>query len=255
MNYKLLLLVVVLLFIGANLMCSCCRYPVFDFITSGFKEGNTNPDTGKPGSNEAVNTAANDAVEMNKKMQPMPAAVAATSALNQGSSSTTDNTDGMTTIKEGNTGIQKLFNAGANAITGGGDKTKEGFSTFQNEWNVITGKSEPREEAIPVMKEGLSVMGSDINEVQNSDVAGMWVSKANTYASEFGYGINNNTGSAYTAAEPLKNGEMVLFAKNKFKPECCPAPYSSSTGCVCMTPEQINYLNTRGGNRTSDSGV
>ena len=98
-------------------------------------------------------------------------------------------------------------------------------------------------------------MGSDINEVQNSDVAGMWVSKANTYASEFGYGVINNTGSAYTASEPLKNGEMVLFAKNKFKPECCPAPYSSSTGCVCMTPEQINYLNTRGGNRTSDSGV
>ena len=255
MNYKLLLLVVVLLFIGANLMCSCCRYPVFDFITSGFKEGITNPDTGKPGSNEAVNTAANDAVEMNKKMQPMPAAVAATSALNQGSSSTTDKKDGMATIKEGNTGIHNLFNAGANAITGGGDKTKEGFSTFQNGWNVITGKSEPREEAIPVKKEGLSVMGSDINEVQNSDVAGMWVSKANTYASEFGYGINNNTGSAYTAAEPLKNGEMVLFAKNKFKPECCPAPYSSSTGCVCMTPEQINYLNTRGGNRTSDSGV
>jgi hypothetical protein len=116
----------------------------------------------------------------------------------------------------------------------------------------------PRAEDISVTskgKEGLALMGSDINEVQNGDVAGMWVTKANTYASEFGYGINNNTGSAYTADEPLKNGEMVMFAKNKFKPECCPAPYSSSTGCVCMTPEQINYLNTRGGNRTSDSGV
>jgi hypothetical protein len=101
----------------------------------------------------------------------------------------------------------------------------------------------------------MAVMGSDINEVQNGDVAGMWVTKAQTYASEFGYGVMNNTGSAYTADEPLKNGEMVIFAKNKFKPECCPAPYSSSTGCVCMTPEQINYLNTRGGNRTSDSGV
>jgi hypothetical protein len=120
-----------------------------------------------------------------------------------------------------------------------------------------SGGAEPFVEKIPVTagKEGLALMGSDINEVQNGDVAGMWVTKANTYASEFGYGINNNTGSAYTADEPLKNGEMVMFAKNKFKPECCPAPYSSSTGCVCMTPEQINYLNTRGGNRTSDSGV
>jgi hypothetical protein len=108
---------------------------------------------------------------------------------------------------------------------------------------------------ISPVNEGMTTIGSDINEVQNGDVAGMWVTKANTYASEFGYGTINNTGSAYSADEPLKNGEMVIFAKNKFKPECCPAPYSSSTGCVCMTPEQINYLNTRGGNRTSDSGV
>ena len=101
----------------------------------------------------------------------------------------------------------------------------------------------------------MTTLGSDVNEIQNSDVAGMWVTKANTYASEFGYGTLNNAGAAYTADEPLKNGELVIFAKNKSKPECCPSPYSTSTGCVCMTPEQINYLNTRGGNRTSDSGI
>ena len=104
-------------------------------------------------------------------------------------------------------------------------------------------------------KEGMTTLGSDVNEIQNSDIAGMWVSKANTYASEFGYGIINNTGSSYTADEPLKNGELVIFSKNKSKPECCPSPYSTSTGCICITPEQIHYLNTRGGNRTSDSGV
>jgi hypothetical protein len=246
MNYKLLLLVVVLLFIGANLMCSCCRYPIFNYLMGGIKEGNTSKDIGRPGSNEAVKTAVNDAVEMNKKMQPIPDVVAATSALNQGNKTK----DGMTQMKEGNTGIQNLFNAGVNMVTG----KKEGFSTFTNGLNILTGKAVPHEQSIRV-NEGMSIMGSDINEVQNGDVAGMWVSKANSYASEFGYGIINNTGSAYTADEPLKNGEMVIFAKNKFKPECCPAPYSSSTGCVCMTPEQINYLNTRGGNRTSDSGV
>lgn len=254
MNYKLLLLVVVVLFIGANLMCSCCRYPIFDYIMGRFKEGNTGRDTGRPGSNEAVNAASKDAADMTKKMQPIPDVVAATSKLSQGS----------TSKKEGNTGLQQLFNAGKNVLTGNTNTNTntntEGFSTFANGLNLITGgglggNTAPREEAIPVKKEGMSIMGSDINEIQNSDVAGMWVSKANTYASEFGYGINNNTGSAYTADEPLKNGEMVIFAKNKFKPECCPAPYSSSTGCVCMTPEQINYLNTRGGNRTSDSGV
>jgi hypothetical protein len=244
MNYKLILLVLVTLFIGANLMCSCCRFPVFDYLMGrGLKEGAENPDAGTPGSKQSTNVAAKDVVKMVNQQRSVPDIVAATAA-------TVDKAkkDGMAGRIEGffdAGGIPTAFMTGVNAVTGG---VNQG------------GKAEPapRQEAIPVKKdgrEGMAVMGSDINEVQNGDVAGMWVTKAQTYASEFGYGIMNNTGSAYTADEPLKNGEMVIFAKNKFKPECCPAPYSSSTGCVCMTPEQINYLNTRGGNRTSDSGV
>ena len=231
MNYKLILLVLVSLFIGANLMCGCCRYPIFTYLMgrngASIKEGIDNKNVGTPGSAASKNKAANDAAEMLSKEQELPNIIKATS----------------TPVKESMSGLPTDFTAGLNQLAGmmGG-----------------SGGAQPRAEDIPVTpkgKEGLALMGSDINEVQNGDVAGMWVSKANTYASEFGYGIINNTGSAYTADEPLKNGEMVLFAKNKFKPECCPAPYSSSTGCVCMTPEQINYLNTRGGNRTSDSGV
>jgi hypothetical protein len=48
----------------------------------------------------------------------------------------------------------------------------------------------------------------------------------------------------------VPSDELHFFAENKFAPECCPSSYSSSTGCACMTPEQLNYLNTRGGNRT-----
>jgi hypothetical protein len=213
MNYKLILLLIVSLFIGANLLCGCCRYPVFTYLMGGgakVKEGIDNKNVGAPGSSASVKKAAGDVAEINAS--PTPALVAATQ--------TPPPTSGMANLKDGFT-----------------DMFKKGLS-------VIT----------PV-NEGMTSIGSDINEVQNGDVAGMWVTKANTYASEFGYGTINNTGSAYSADEPLKNGEMVMFAKNKFKPECCPAPYSSSTGCVCMTPEQINYLNTRGGNRTSDSGV
>jgi hypothetical protein len=213
MNYKLILLLIVSLFIGANLLCGCCRYPVFTYLMGGgakVKEGIDNKNVGAPGSSASVKKAAGDVAEINAN--PTPSLVAA----NQ----TPPPTSGMANLKDGFT-----------------DMFKKGLS-------VIT----------PV-NEGMTSIGSDINEVQNGDVAGMWVTKANTYASEFGYGTINNTGSAYSADEPLKNGEMVMFAKNKFKPECCPAPYSSSTGCVCMTPEQINYLNTRGGNRTSDSGV
>jgi hypothetical protein len=104
--------------------------------------------------------------------------------------------------------------------------------------------------------EGASTLGASLDEKNNGDLASSWISKATTFASEFGYGDINNTGTAYTGTPvPLPEGELVIFAQNKFKPECCPSPYSSSTGCACITPEQINYLNTRGGNRTSDSGV
>jgi len=196
-------------------------------------------DAGSPGSDASVEAAAKDAQYIIKKKQHVPKLIEATAETVAQSK---NETVAQSKKKEGF--LPDLFNTGmdvASRIT------------------ELTGPA-PRQEVIPVKgagagKEGLALMGSDVNEVQNGDVAGMWVTKANTYASEFGYGIINNTGSAYTADEPLKNGELVIFAKNKFKPECCPAPYSSSTGCVCMTPEQITYLNTRGGNRTSDSGV
>jgi len=47
---------------------------------------------------------------------------------------------------------------------------------------------------------------------------------------------------------PLPEGELDMFATTPFKPECCPNFYSNSTGCACMTTEQYNYLQLRGGN-------
>jgi hypothetical protein len=186
-------------------------------------EGIDGKDVGTPGSQASVNKANGDVQEVININRPIPPVVAAVTPAPQQAATAEPFISGT-------------FQKGIDVLTGGG-----GVAAVDTK--------------IPVVTDGMSLMGSDINEVQNGDVAGMWVSKANTYASEFGYGIMNNTGSSYTADEPLKNGSLVMFAKNKFKPECCPSPYSSSTGCVCMTPEQITYLNTRGGNRTSDSGV
>jgi hypothetical protein len=88
----------------------------------------------------------------------------------------------------------------------------------------------------------------------NTDVTGSWMSKATKYSSDLGYQATNCKSNAYVGtAVPLPDGELFFFQNNQFKPECCPAPYSSSTGCACMSTEQIRYLNTRGGNRTSDS--
>jgi hypothetical protein len=47
---------------------------------------------------------------------------------------------------------------------------------------------------------------------------------------------------------PLPEGELDMFAKMDFKPECCPNAYSSSTGCACMDVNSYNYLRQRGGN-------
>ena len=234
MYYKIVILVIVTLFIGANLLCGCCRYPIFDMITGksscSAKEGlldKTPP--GPVGSTTSVNQAKKDVVDITAK--PVPALVQAVNAA-AADADKKDEKLGFMNIGDLGTAINTAFGS----IGGDGAKPRQGFITSGT-------------------KEGMTTLGSDINEVQNGDVAGMWVTKANTYASEFGYGTINNFGASYTADEPLKNGELVMFAKNKSKPECCPSPYSTSTGCICMTPEQINYLNTRGGNRTSDSGV
>jgi len=47
---------------------------------------------------------------------------------------------------------------------------------------------------------------------------------------------------------PLPNGQMDMFATTSFTPKCCPNTFSTSMGCACMTLEQLNYLNQRGGN-------
>jgi hypothetical protein len=53
---------------------------------------------------------------------------------------------------------------------------------------------------------------------------------------------------------PLPPGELFFFADNNFKPECCVPPFSSvssADGCACVTKEQVDYINARGGNRSA----
>ena len=51
-------------------------------------------------------------------------------------------------------------------------------------------------------------------------------------------------------SEEDKRKDMFIFAYNKSSPECCPATYSTSTGCICTTKNQRDYINQRGNNRT-----
>lgn len=53
---------------------------------------------------------------------------------------------------------------------------------------------------------------------------------------------------------PLPEGKLNFFYGNTFDPECCfkPHNYSSSTGCACISEEQMRFLNERGGNNNMD---
>lgn len=63
---------------------------------------------------------------------------------------------------------------------------------------------------------------------------------------------------------PLKDEEiyqyppsdsMFIFDRNYSSPYCCPSTFSTSTGCVCTTPHQRDYIGTmRGGNKTYPDG-
>jgi hypothetical protein len=41
---------------------------------------------------------------------------------------------------------------------------------------------------------------------------------------------------------------LFMFKNNQCKPECCGSSFSCSGGCVCSTPNQRQYLASRGGN-------
>jgi hypothetical protein len=78
-----------------------------------------------------------------------------------------------------------------------------------------------------------------------------WVKDAARYAKGMG---NENKLDSYQYNSgptiPLPEGELNFFKDTKFDPSCCPATYSNSTGCACLSKPQFNYLTMRGGNHT-----
>jgi len=57
----------------------------------------------------------------------------------------------------------------------------------------------------------------------------------------------NLSGRSLTTNILYTNNE---FNKNASHASCCPSVFSNSSGCICLTSEQSNFLNERGGNRT-----
>jgi len=78
-----------------------------------------------------------------------------------------------------------------------------------------------------------------------------WVKNALRYSKGMG---NENKLDSYKYHSgppiPLPEGELFFFNNTKFDSECCPATYSSSQGCACLSQAQYNHLMMRGGNNT-----
>lgn len=43
--------------------------------------------------------------------------------------------------------------------------------------------------------------------------------------------------------------ELFQFQDNRVSADCCPSPFSTDRGCLCLTDSQIKQFETRGGNR------
>jgi hypothetical protein len=43
--------------------------------------------------------------------------------------------------------------------------------------------------------------------------------------------------------------ELFQFQNNRVSADCCPSPFSTDRGCVCLTDAQIKDFGNRGGNR------
>lgn len=60
-------------------------------------------------------------------------------------------------------------------------------------------------------------------------------------------GKKNLSGRSLTTNTLFTNNE---FNKNESHVSCCPSVFSNANGCICLTSEQSNLLNRRGGNRS-----
>lgn len=87
------------------------------------------------------------------------------------------------------------------------------------------------------VREGLQVIGAAVDYTMSSSTKNGVTSKKI---------FDKLETNSLVSPEPVPNEKMAIFSDNTFSPECCPAAYSSSNGCVCATPEQVDFIARRG---------
>lgn len=49
--------------------------------------------------------------------------------------------------------------------------------------------------------------------------------------------------------ENAADTELYIFKNNRIGADCCPSPFTTGAGCVCLTDSQLSNFASRGGNR------
>lgn len=121
--------------------------------------------------------------------------------------------------------------------------------------NLLTGCSKVS------LKEGMQMlMGSSLDYNMGEGVQGSWSTKTQQQGNSISWRSQDH--DSYNS-EMVSSDVMNFFANTDFSPNCCGSTYSAnggltgqgytSGGCACLSPEQMNFLNQRGGNRTMNT--
>ena len=96
-----------------------------------------------------------------------------------------------------------------------------------------------------VKKEGFDVAASFLNHTYNNGLPSFREAMTSM-------NLKHNPTEMYEKVQvPMPDGRLFFYANNEFNPECCKHSTVSGTGgCACETKEQIDFLRTRGGNKT-----
>jgi hypothetical protein len=100
-------------------------------------------------------------------------------------------------------------------------------------------------------REGLSMLNSaEITYKMGQGVNTSWESSGPSINSPNDLYKKLEGNQAKNPVEYVESGGMSILNDNVFDPKCCPSQFSNSSGCACLSPEQVKYISERGGNRT-----
>jgi len=121
---------------------------------------------------------------------------------------------------------------------------------------LLAGSSDTKDDTTGDKKESFQVRQqvgyADIVESKSDSWnLSRWVKNALRYSKGMGNENKLDSYKYHTGPPiPLPEGELFFFNNTKFDSECCPATYTNSKGCACLSQPQYNYLMMRGGNNT-----